>query len=202
MWSHRKSDRRLMGCGPPVSSLFFLESNLVMGLVVVAGTLGLTRLSVEVSRVAQVNATAPDFAVSGLVSYEIRRVWLPQSLASLVEDLRRGEVTRTHDDFRRFLESRHQTNIWYAYTARSYRQDGEYHDATIVRRPLGDTLLFPEFLVFEEAAEQAENGPSFSENSNMAITIFPDALLERDPMEVVGALMNIPPDLVPPELER
>jgi hypothetical protein len=166
----------------------FFEGSLFMAIVIVAGTIGLIRFGVDVARPHQKPGSAESWEAAVVDRFEMLRIWFPKSLVELAESPCRCPVTRTHGEFQRYLERRHEENLWYAYTVRTHERNGKYADCTYLRHPYKDPFVFEELRTF--LAGLAENPPHFEteELANVTFAVIPDDLLKHDESMAVRRL--------------
>jgi hypothetical protein len=167
-----------------------LESNLFMGIVVAAGATGLIRFALHVARPDPILESAESRAGTAVDRIEVLRIWFPKTLVELARSPSRSAVIRTHGEFQRFLERRHEVDLWYAYADRVYQRNGQYCDCTYVKHPYKDPFIIQELRVF--LAGVAENPPHFEtdEFANVSFAVIPDKLVKHDTHIAVARLVD------------
>jgi hypothetical protein len=167
-----------------------LGSNLFMGFVIAAGATGLVQFAFDVTRPEPVLDSAQGLEDVAEGRFEVQRIWLPKTLVELARSPSRHEVTRTHGEFQRFLERRHEERLWYAYATRVYQRNGKFSDCAYIRQPYRDEFLFSELCGF--LAGVAGPPPHFEaeEFENVSIAVIPDELLTRDSQAAGARLLE------------
>jgi hypothetical protein len=152
----------------------FLEGGLFMGMVVVAGTIGLIRLAFHVARPDLLVGAAESAGAIAVDRYEVRRIRLPRTLVELAQSSHRTSVTKSHAQLRRYLEERHEENLWYSYTDRVYQRNGHYCDCTYVKHLYDDPFLMTELR--DLLAAVATSPPHFESEAfaNVSVIVMPE----------------------------
>lgn len=176
--------------GLSTTVLAALGTNFFMGFVVVAGAVGLTRLAAHVSRSDPIVDAADSADGSAFDRVDVLRIWLPRTLTELARHPSRRQVMRSHENFRRFLEERHEENLWYAYIDRVYQRSGNHCDCAYVKHPYSDPFAFPELCYLLNGV--AEDPPTFEAPSfaNVTCSIIPDECLNQDGRVAVSRLFD------------
>jgi len=168
----------------------FLFNRLFMQVSVVAAMIGLAWCGTHFAREDRMTGSADALDVSGIVRFEVLHLWLPRSLYELAKDANSLAVTRTHADFQRFLATRNQKDLWYAFTTRGFKHSGEISDCTYVRHPYRESLYFQELLEVLAVAAGHDSPSGMTEFSDATLTVVPDDFLERAPREAMRALLG------------
>jgi hypothetical protein len=156
------------------------------------GILGLARFA------SQVGTRNPRLAFddrpdSGIfLRSEVLDIWLPQTFVELASHQARTGELRTHDELQRFLEVRGQGGLWYAVTIRGYQAEGRHEDLTEIRWPQQGARDFPEFLAILSALAEDQPTDPANQYSTASFHVLPQALIEREPREVMAELLCHP----------
>jgi hypothetical protein len=152
----------------------------IMTLVIVAATMGLTRFATHVSRQAQ--GLAPDGGPGAgtVIRTEVLHLWLPQTLLEQAK----------HRPLQQFLERQGQEKLWYALTTRGHQQNGGFADITMIRRPCDDPPHLSELLdILATAGGNPPSDPNL-DYSKAAVHIIAEEMANREPREVIAELLG------------
>ena len=106
-----------------------------------------------------------------IVRSEVVHIQIPEALWELVRVQSVAQVVSDHRDLRRFLEQRHQTDLWYAVTTRGHQVNGGHSDIKFVRHPYDDPQHFQEVLDILATAIGRTRGDPTSEFFAVSVSI-------------------------------
>lgn len=157
----------------------------LLGLVAVAG-IGLMRLSSHVIRLSSEAGSGG----GTIVRYELTHLWLPRTLTELARLRSSLESAGSHEEWRRWLESRDRRGVWYALTAKASLANGDFVDLTTIRWPYDDASHLDEFEgILATVAGRPPSGPG-PDYSKASVHVLDEEASRREPREVMADLLR------------
>ena len=156
-----------------------------------ASAVGLHSLTFQVSRSNHMSQSTERPVEIEFDRVEVLCIWIPKTLEELAKNPSRSAVTRTHKEFKRFLERQHQEGVWYALNSRAHQRDGGFIDFTHIKHPYSDLFFFPEMEQVLAATAGHPRDTPMVEFSNASIVVISDELLNRDPHQVMSEFLAI-----------
>ena len=173
-----------------------------MLIVLAVGIIGLYRLSIHVTRHAQLVDPSNRPGSGTIVRSELIHVWLPPTLSELARLQSESPVVRTHKELQEYLAQRDGEKLWYAIVARAHQVDGRVIDLTFIRWPYDEGYSFKDMLdILATAAGNLPGGPE-GDYAKASVDIMGPDLLKHDPREVVADLIEHSPSVEDQEKTR
>jgi hypothetical protein len=183
-------------CRSPRQLLTFWGSRVFTGIVIAAGLVVLTGVASQVTRHDQQLELANGPGSGIVVRSDVLGLWLPYSMFELVNGATPVAEISTHQGLQHVLVQQNQKNLWYALTIRGHQVNGEFIDLTIIRKPYDDPNGTPEMVqILNTVAGNPPRTPAM-DFSTASVHIIPDDLLNREPREVVAALLGHPSESI------
>ncbi len=171
--------------------------NVLLLVVLVAVSIGLTRFASHVSRSGREldSNNVPDGGF--VVRREVLYVWLPEALTWLANARSRSPLIRDHQELMQLLELQNLEDLCYALTIRAHQANGKVSELTFFRHPYYESHRFPELL--DVLATAAGSPPSCSDEfkndfSTASVEVVPEETCKRGFREfVVEELTRLSP---------
>ncbi len=164
-------------------------------IVIVGAVIGLCHFASHVTRQAPENGPLGGSDAFMVARTEVLHLWLPKTLIELAKSQAQSRCFGTHEELQRFLELRHEQDVWCAMTIRIYQINGTFGDVTYIRRPYYDRHYFQEFLaILATAAGSPPYYPDYPTSSFLiaSVHVITEEFLGRQPREAMADLLTYP----------
>ena len=178
-------------------SLFHPVRGEMRGMIVIlfftAATMGLAWGMSDRVQSAPVVQTDEEINAGIAIREEIIHLWLPESLAKLVNSSSRAVVHSDPNELWAFLQQPSLQQLKYAVTVRNHLADGRHCDVIFICRLAEAPYYYEEFLASIDT--KTKRGKSF-DFSGISVHRISDQLLSRDMAIIMRELQNIHGELI------
>ena len=180
----------------PLGALFRrLAGGLMIGIMLMTTAIGLTHFNAVALRPGA-ESDFIDPPNSGLIiSSEVVRLWLPETLVDPAEHEFPAQVGRTRHELKAILEPRGQENLWYAITVRSHMANHRAEEISFIRYPYRQPEYLPELMdILSAVAGSPPRHPS-TDYSAASVHILPPGMSQREWLEATQASSHLRQDV-------
>jgi hypothetical protein len=134
-----------------------------------------------------------NFAGSGTLTHvEVVDLWVPETMLDAGRRQPDCAAAPAYAELRSTINRRTWDNLWYALTIRAYQVDGGAADITFIRHPFREPCYVKEFHHVLAAAAGISPRHSTVGYNRAEVHILPVDVAEREPREVMEALLFHP----------
>ena len=162
----------------------------VMVTVMIAGAIGLARLSFHVMKPRPGASADGDPRRVEVERWDVAQIFIPKAFVDIAKNTREGDLPVTHEDIKTFLINLGQEKAWYAMITLAHQSDGNGVFMPAYCRPFETSVKPSEFrAVLATLQGNPPRWPQF-DFSKAEISIIPEELENGDPGEGTTELIR------------
>lgn len=186
MCIHGSQEPAFSGCKPPRLSLRELA---VMAVTLIAGAVGLTWLSFDVTNPERAVA-AEDRLRIGIVRSDAIAIFIPSAFGALAKSRSEVASLKTAEDVTACLQRHGLERAWYAIIYRALQSDGNVKTMPVYCRPIEQPWKPWEFRAVLETSQGSPPRNPIVDFSRAKVAIMPEETANAEPGVVINGLLR------------